>query len=72
MKLHIDTWYDLACDCCARSWSTDFENGMSPSKEKLSKSAYRKGWKCRKGKNLCPDCSTKPDHIISGENQELI
>lgn len=24
MKIRIDTYYDITCDECCRSWSTDF------------------------------------------------
>ena len=60
MKIHLDTWYDLTCDCCSRSRSEDFGYGMASSKGHLQKAAYKEGWKCRKGKNLCPDCAKKP------------
>lgn len=56
-KILIETWFDVTCQCCARSRSTDFEKGMSNSKALLSKLAYREGWKCQNGITLCPDCS---------------
>lgn len=69
MKVRIDTYYDLTCDSCARSWSTDFRvddrrmdvngdggMGMARSKSHLSKAAYRAGWKCFRGRILCPEC----------------
>lgn len=60
MKIRIDTYYDITCDSCGRSWSTDFNAnngqmddggmGMATSKQWLSKVAYKSGWKCRKAK----------------------
>lgn len=75
MKIRIDTYYDITCDSCGRSWSTDFNAnngqmddggmGMATSKQWLSKVAYKSGWKCRKGKTLCPECVTKPAEEFS-------
>lgn len=65
--MKLDTWYDLTCNCCSRSWSADFENGMYTSKKCLQKDSHKSGWRCRRGKNLCPDCAKKPDAIIFGE-----
>lgn len=72
MKIRIDTYYDITCDGCAQSWSTDFDGekmstsrfisagmGMATNKMALSKRAYRAGWKCRAGKTLCPECVRK-------------
>lgn len=66
MKIRIDTYYDITCDCCGRSWSTDFSYqdkrmtkagmGMWQNKAQLSKLVYKSGRKYRKGKTLCPDC----------------
>lgn len=56
MKIRIDTYYDLTCDSCARSRSTDFEKGMETQKGLLMKIAYAEGWKCVMGETLCPDC----------------
>lgn len=69
MKIRIDTYYDITCDCCGRSWSTDFNvnegrmsrfrdggMGMEMDKKLLSKMAYSSGWKCKAGRTLCPDC----------------
>lgn len=66
MKIKIDTYFDITCDGCAKSWSTDFNAserqmtdggmGMATSKQWLSKAAYRSGWKCIKNKTLCPEC----------------
>jgi len=68
-KIRIDTYYDLTCDNCARSWSTDFDYvskkmnqlnvggmGMAMDRNSLYHMAYKAGWKCRKGKTLCPEC----------------
>lgn len=74
MKIRIDTYYDITCDCCSRSWSTDFNGnkmdthggggmGMSMSKSALSKAAYRSGWKNRNGRTLCPECFEKEGNI---------
>lgn len=67
MKIRIDTYFDITCDGCAKSWSTDFNAnerqmsdggmGMATNKQWLSKAAYRSGWKCKKGKTLCPECA---------------
>ena len=66
MKIRIDTYYDITCDKCGRSWSTDFSYndramtaagmGMWQNKALLLKAAYKSGWKYRKGATLCPDC----------------
>lgn len=63
MKILIDTYYDVSCVNCGRSRSTDFEKGMETTKKSLSKRAYAEGWKCRKGKTLCPDCAESPRAI---------
>lgn len=75
MKIRIDTYYDITCDSCGRSWSTDFNvnngqmgdggMGMATSKQRLSKVAYKSGWKCRKGKTLCPECVPNPAEEFS-------
>lgn len=72
MKIRIDTYYDITCDCCSRSWSTDFNAndrkmnrndeggmGMETNKQRLSRLAYASGWKYKNGKTLCPECSGK-------------
>lgn len=72
MKIRIDTYYDITCDCCSRSWSTDFNAndrkmnrndeggmGMENNKQRLSRLAYASGWKCKNGKTLCPECVGK-------------
>lgn len=56
-KIHIDTYYDLTCQECGKSRSTDFQMGMEMSKARLSKLAYSEGWKCKEGKTVCPDCA---------------
>ena len=70
MKIRIDTYFDITCDSCGNSWSTDFNYntrqmydggmGMATNKQELRNLAYRSGWKCRKGKTLCPKCVVKP------------
>ncbi len=72
MKIRIDTYYDLTCDECSRSWSTDFNAneqrmnrnddggmGMETNKQRLSRLAYASGWKCKRGKTLCPECAER-------------
>lgn len=59
MKIRLDTYYDVTCDSCARSRSTDFEMGMETEKSILAKRAYSEGWKCIIGKTLCPECVRK-------------
>lgn len=67
MKIKIDTYYDITCHCCGRSWSSDFNErprrmdsdggmGMAADKASLSRRAYAAGWKCRNGVTLCPEC----------------
>lgn len=56
MTIRIDTYFDLTCDGCNRSWSTDFEMGMVTNKAYLRRAAYAAGWKCKNGKTLCPEC----------------
>lgn len=65
-KLRIDTYYDLTCDDCARSWSTDFNGseqrmgsggmGMAQNRAELDRLARRTGWRCLGGRTLCPEC----------------
>lgn len=72
IKIRIDTYYDITCDECCRSWSTDFNArdgkmnycgdggmGMARNKTILTKSAYASGWKYKSGKTLCPECVAK-------------
>ena len=72
MKIRIDTYYDLTCDECSRSWSTDFNAndrkmnrnddggmGMETNKQRLTRLAYASGWKYKRGKTLCPECAEK-------------
>lgn len=59
VNLHIDTYYDLSCENCAKSWSSDFCFGMSSSKEWLRKAAKKEGWRVNSGKTLCPECARK-------------
>lgn len=70
-KIRIDAYYDVTCDECGRSWSTDFDAragrmadrtgdggmGMASSRQLLSRMAYASGWKCVRGRTLCPDCA---------------
>lgn len=30
--------------------------GMATNKQWLSRAAYAAGWKCKRGRTLCPDC----------------
>lgn len=65
-KIKIDTYYNITCDNCFRSWSTDFNlntgsmnesgMGMATNKANLSRMAYSSGWKCIRGRTLCPHC----------------
>ncbi len=66
-QIRIDTYFDITCDNCSRSWSTDFNGyahrmdtdggmGMATDKQWLRKSALKTGWKCKNGITLCPDC----------------
>lgn len=69
MKIRIDAYYDITCDECGRSWSTDFNYnersmncggmGMAVDKKFLIKAAYKSGWKYKNGKTLCPECLSK-------------
>lgn len=76
MKIKIDAYYDITCDGCRMSWSTDFDAerkmmgrygnggmGMATNKAWLSKAAYQSGWKCKGGKTLCPECLKKGDLV---------
>lgn len=66
MKLKVDTYYDLTCGNCGRSWSTDFDEasktmngcgmGMETNIKRLFQRAYASGWKFHNGSNCCPDC----------------
>lgn len=69
-QLRIDTYFDITCDNCARSWSTDFNcdarqmarscigggMGMAQNKATLTKLARSSGWRCFGGRTLCPEC----------------
>ena len=70
MKIRIDTYYDITCDCCSRSWSTDFnandrkmnrndEGGMKKPQQPLSSPSYFSWGKIKNGKTLCPECVGK-------------
>ena len=60
-KIHIDTYYDITCQECGKSRSTDFQMGMEMSKARLSKLAYSEGWKCKANITLCPICARIAD-----------
>lgn len=72
MKIRIDTYYDITCDNCSRSWSTDFNMGMALNKSALIKSAYRMGWKCQNNRTLCPDCVNHHTHTISLPERSIL
>ena len=55
--IRIDTWYDVACDNCAKSRSTDYERGMETDKRRLRRYAHEEGWKYKEGQTLCPECA---------------
>lgn len=55
-KIKIDTYYDITCDRCGKSRSTDYNLGMLTCKKELQKYAYAEGWKCKNGVTMCPDC----------------
>lgn len=69
MAIKIDTYFDISCDSCSRSWSTDFDGnkmatvtgmggmGMATDKKWLRKAASKAGWKCKDGCTLCPECA---------------
>lgn len=70
--IRVDTYYDLTCDECGRSWSTDFDYsnksmskcgtggmGMAVSKSQLRRFACTSGWENYDGRTLCPDCIAK-------------
>lgn len=69
MQIKIDTYFDISCECCARSWSTDFDGnkmavitgtggmGMATDRKWLRKAATKAGWKCKDGRTLCPECA---------------
>lgn len=70
MVIKIDAYFDITCEVCARSWSTDYNGfsmsnhasssggmGMATNKQWLRKAAYAAGWKCKGGKTLCPECA---------------
>lgn len=68
-RLHIDPYFDITCQNCAKSWSTDFDGnakqmgrfgnggmGMATDRKWLERAAHNSGWRCRGGKTLCPEC----------------
>jgi hypothetical protein len=70
MAIKIDTYFDITCAECARSWSTDFNGssmsdhasayggmGMATDKKWLRKASTKAGWKYIDGRTLCPECA---------------
>ena len=55
-KIQIDAYYDVTCSHCGKSRSTDYQQGMEMNKSRLSKLAYKEGWKCKNERTLCPEC----------------
>lgn len=53
----VDRYYDLTCDSCARSRSSDFEKGMETDGKVALACAYAEGWRKIKKMTLCPDCA---------------
>ena len=68
-RIQIDTYYDITCNHCGKSRSTDFQMGMEMSKSRLSKLAYNEGWKCKNEITLCPECA-KNYNIAQWESVE--
>lgn len=76
-RIRIDTYYDLTCDACSRSWSTDFNGnerrmdhfgggmGMEIDKKRLYRLAKKTGWRCINGRTVCPECGAKEDCDVS-------
>ena len=53
----VDTYYDLTCGHCARSWSTDFQHDMSDNRKLLIATAHKEGWSESTGhRPICPEC----------------
>lgn len=68
--IRIDAYYDITCDKCGRSWSTDFEMGMATNKEYLRRDARAAGWnRNKRGDTLCRECYLKqlPKTIYWGD-----
>lgn len=57
----VDRYYDVTCDGCARSRSTDFEKGMERDRDVIRKLAVSEGWRKIGKKTLCPDCARKKE-----------
>ena len=56
LKIKIDTYYDITCQNCGFSRSTDFGKGFDMNKQRITRLAYEEGWKCKNGQTLCPEC----------------
>ena len=53
----IEKWYDISCNNCNLSLSSDYETGMDKDKETIIKWAKEKGWLIKSSKNtICPKC----------------
>lgn len=55
-KIQIDSYYDITCNHCGKSRSTDYQKGMETNPAMLRKLAYKEGWKYKEGMTLCPEC----------------
>ena len=49
-------YYDVHCERCGFSLSTDFEMGMAPTKREALQWAREKGFHDVGGETLCPNC----------------
>lgn len=55
--MKIDTYRDVTCNICNKSWSTDYDMGMRQGSVPAFKKALKdSGWTTLKRKNACPEC----------------
>jgi len=66
VALRVGKYFDVTCDGCARSVSTDWGRGMAQSAAAIRAVAREIGFAERHGRTLCPDC------IAQGGPAELV
>jgi len=65
MDIKINSYFDITCDHCGFSRSTDFGHGFETNAKRLRALAHNEGWKYTQGETLCPDCMSSP-RIVKG------
>lgn len=57
--LKVDTYFDITCNICGFSRSTDYEKSFETSMKRIRKCAKEEGWRCIGGETICPECARK-------------